>query len=685
VLPESRPTIKRRSGLLLFAATIFLSAFLLFAVQPLIAKLILPWFGGSAAVWTTCMLFFQIALLLGYSYAHATSRYLKPNQQAWLHCGLLAASLLVLPIIPSTWWKPAGSDDPLFRILGLLAATIGMPYLLLSSTSPLLQSWLARTQAGAVPYRLFALSNLGSMLALLGYPFLIEPRLASGQQAWSWSIAYALFALFCGWTAFRSRAAGQLSCAEADNAAPLPRAADYMLWLALAGSASALLLAITNHLSQNVASIPFLWILPLALYLLSFILCFESSKWYRRILFLPLFAVALIVLALDLTGKIHELFFRQQIGLFCSALFVCCMVCHGELAKRKPAARFLTSFYLMTAVGGAIGGLFVAFVAPRIFNALYEFPLSIVCCAVAVLFGFSRNQPRRVLFFASAIATISLAVFLFIQTRRVVAGAVLLVRNFYGALRVNDLPKSADQEATRELTHGTINHGEQFLDPIRRHEPTTYYGPRSGIGLLLRDLSIKGPLKVGVVGLGTGTIAAYGKPGDVYRYYEINPLVIDIAHKQFHYLSDSPATIQTVLGDARLSLEREPRQNYDVLAIDAFSSDAIPVHLLTREAFAVYFRQLNSDGVLAIHVSNRYLELAPVVEHEARAFKKSVLMIDNESDEETDVSASSWMLITGRPGYLDRASLKSFSVLIPQRTDLRLWTDDYSNLWQIVK
>jgi len=693
VSPELPPTVERRPGLLLFAATIFLSAFLLFAVQPLIAKLILPWFGGSAAVWTTCMLFFQMALLLGYSYAHATSRYLKPQQQAWLHVGLLAISLLALPIIPSAWWKPAGSDDPLFRILGLLAATIGLPYLLLSSTSPLLQSWLARTHTGAVPYRLFALSNLGSMLALLGYPFLIEPQLASGQQAWGWSIAYAAFAVFCGWTAFRSRSAGRVAGNLIDAFSPAPTVADHLLWLALAGSASALLLAITNHLSQNVASIPFLWILPLALYLLSFILCFESDKWYRRVVFLPLFAAALVVLSLDLTGKIRELFFRQQIGLFCGALFVCCMVCHGELARRKPAARFLTGFYLMTSVGGAIGGLFVAFVAPRVFNALYEFPIAIVCCAVAVLLVYFGAQatatqwrsPRRILWIASFVATISLALFLFTETRRVVSGAVLLVRNFYGALRVNDTPKSADQDATRELTHGTINHGEQFLDPVRRHEPTTYYGPRSGIGLLLRDLSIKGPLKVGVVGLGTGTIAAYGRAGDLYRYYEINPLVIEIAHRQFEYLNDSPAKIETVLGDARLSLEREPPQHYDVLAVDAFSSDAIPVHLLTREAFTVYFRQLKPDGVLAIHVSNRYLDLAPVVEQEGRAFGKQVLMIDNESDEQGDVSASSWMLVTGRNGYFDRASLKSFSVLIPSRSDLRLWTDDYSNLWQIVK
>jgi len=692
-LPESPRTADRIPALAVFAATIFISAFLLFEVQPLIAKQILPWFGGSAAVWTTCMLFFQVALLLGYSYAHATSRFLRPHQQAWLHIGLLATSLLALPIIPASWWKPAGSDDPLFRILGLLGATIGLPYLLLSSTSPLLQSWLSRKNAGSVPYRLFALSNLGSMLALLSYPVLIEPRLASGEQAWSWSAGYAAFAILCGFIAFRSRGSKIAAERYLDELAPAPKARDYLLWLALAGSASALLLSITNHVSQNVASIPFLWILPLALYLLSFILCFESSFWYRRWLFLPLFVAAMVLLALDLGNKLHELLFRQQIELFAGALFICCMTCHGELARIKPAARFLTGFYLMISVGGAIGGLFVAFIAPRVFNALYEFPIAIVCCALAVLLVYYRRQPtfrawrspRQIAWLAGFAGTVWLGAFLFQYTSYTVHGAVLLVRNFYGALRINDTPKTADQDAVRQLTHGTINHGEQFLDPIRRHEPTTYYGPLSGIGLLLRDLSIAGPLKVGVVGLGTGTIAAYGKSGDTYRYYEINPLVIEIANRNFHYLGDSRATVETVLGDARLSLEREPPQHFDVIAVDAFSSDSIPVHLLTREAFAVYFRQLKPDGVLAVHISNRYLDLAPVVNQEAQAFGKPVLMIDNESDEEGDISASSWMLVSSRPGYLNRASLKSFSVLIPSHPGLRIWTDDYSNLWQIVK
>lgn len=690
--PEFPHTAKRRAGISPFAFTIFLSAFLLFQVQPLIAKLILPWFGGSAAVWTTCMLFFQIALLLGYTYAHISTRWLSTRTQAWFHIMLLAVSTLALPVIPSAWWKPTGVSDPLPRILGLLAATIGLPYFLLSATSPLLQAWLARTNSGVVPYRFFALSNTGSMLALLSYPFFIEPYLVNGQQALGWSAGYTVFALLCAFTAYRSRNALPLTALCADSDTGAPGWPDYLIWLALAGSASSLLLSVTNHLSQNVASIPFLWILPLSLYLLSFILCFEGSHWYRRKLMLPLFALAVALLALGLGNKLGELTFRQQIVLFAGALFVCCMACHGELARAKPPARFLTGFYLMTSVGGAAGGLFVAYFAPRFFKALYEFPISIVCCALAVfaVYGLSsdvgtkQGWARRMALIGGLAGILALSVFLAYQVRKTVGGAVLLVRNFYGALRVNDSPKSADQDATRQLTHGTINHGEQFLDPARRREPTTYYGKLSGIGLLLRDLSIKGPLKVGIVGLGTGTIAAYGRAGDVYRFYEINPLVIQIARRDFYYLSDSPARIETVPGDARLSLEREPAQDYDVIAVDAFSSDSIPIHLLTREAFAVYFRQLQPDGVLAIHVSNRYLNLAPVVDQEARALKKNVLLIENESDEREDISASSWVLVTGRKNYFERASLKSFSQIFVSRPGLRIWTDDYSNLWQIV-
>jgi SAM-dependent methyltransferase len=695
-LPESRPTVDVDSPRgAPFAFTIFLSAFLLFQVQPLIAKQILPWFGGSAAVWTTCMLFFQIALLLGYAYAHWLTKSFTPRRQAIVHISLLCVSLISLPIIPSTWWKPAGGEDPLVRILGLLAVTIGLPYFLLSSTSPLLQAWMARKGAGGIPYRFFALSNLGSMLALLSYPVLAEPLLANRPQAWSWSAGYALFALFCGYTAFRSRDALVVRNEEEASDEPAPSAIRYLLWIALAASASALLLSVTNFLTANVASIPFLWILPLALYLLSFILCFESSLWYRRILFLPLFTVALGTLAYGLIKGFGSHGFPAQIGFYCGALFVCCMVCHGELARTKPGPRFLTGFYLMTSVGGATGGLFVAFLAPRIFNDFHEFPIAILFCALTVVAVYFRNEPfsivwrspRQIAWMAAFFATAYMANFLYAGMKETSADAVFLTRNFYGALRVSDAPKSATVDALRSLVHGTINHGDQFKEATRHHEGTTYYGPQSGIGRAMADLQQFGPMKVGVVGLGTGSLASYSRSFDTYRFYEINPEVLNIARKYFYYLSESPTKVDVQLGDARLSMEAELAagqvQGFDVLAVDAFSGDSIPVHLLTSEAFQLYWRHLKPDGILAVHVSNLYLDLEPIVELQARAVGKQALLISNDENEERDWFRADWILVTDRKAVLEH--LKGFSSLIQKKPGLRAWTDDYSNLWKSLK
>ena len=364
----------------LYAITILVSAFLLFQVQPVIAKIILPWFGGSAAVWTTCLLFFQFALLLGYFYSHAVVRYLKPRAQMALHACLLLVSAAALPIYPSARWKPVDPSAPILHILALLALTVGLPYFLLSTSGPLLQAWYARRFKGAIPYRLYALSNAGSMFALLSYPILIEPRFTSRQQAGMWSIAYGAFVLLCGFAAFRS---GQAPAAEAareeEDAGEKPGLRLYLMWLLLPACASALLLAVTNHLSQNVAAIPFLWVLPLSVYLLSFILCFESSGWYRRSPYLQLLAVALASMAYsmfaDNTGNVP---IKIGVPLFLMGLFTCSMVCHGELARLKPHPRYLTHFYLMIAAGGALGGAFVGLAAPLLFNGYYEMPLAMV-------------------------------------------------------------------------------------------------------------------------------------------------------------------------------------------------------------------------------------------------------------------------------------------------------------------
>src|ERR1051326_6211762 len=702
--------------LLLYALTILVSAFLLFQVQPVIAKIILPWFGGSAAVWTTCLLFFQLVLLLGFLYAHAVVRYLKPKTQMLVHGALLLVSVAALPIYPRAQWKPSGTEDPTMAILGLLALTVGLPYFLLSTTGPLVQAWYARRFHGSMPYRLYALSNAGSMCALISYPVLFEPVFGTHRQAWMWTAGYAVFVLLCGFTALRSGTHTFME-QEKDEAVEKPGTRRMALWVALPACASVLLLAITNHLSQNVAAIPFLWVLPLTLYLLSFILCFEGRGRYSRNPYLQLLTVTLLCMAFaqtkDISGSVP---IKIMVPLFGIGLFSCCMVCHGELARLKPHPRYLTHFYLMISAGGAIGGLLVGLVAPYAFKALYELQMGLAACAVLTLIVLGGDtayewfkgllRPGEILSAAASIGmvgflahvlrgrietkardwlrilvpsfepgdefqlTVVLVVialagilillalrlgrvriqlaplvaeltalvligYLAFESRMLTADYKLTVRNFYGALKVRDSGPETDYGATRTLTHGTINHGEQFLNPARRRLPTTYYAPITGVGIAVREKQKRGPMRVGVIGLGTGTLSAYGRAGDYYRFYEINPLVPGIARTLFTYLNDCPAKVEIVMGDARLSLERQPDQQFDVLAVDAFSSDSIPVHLLTKEAMLLFYRHLKPDGILAVHISNRYLDLQPVLAGHRDATNRLARGGGNEDDTET--------------------------------------------------
>lgn len=674
----------------LYALTILLSAFLLFQVQPVIAKIILPWFGGSAAVWTTCLLFFQVVLLGGYLYAHFLFRYCSRRRQALIHIGLLAASALVLPAIPGAEWKPSGAEDPTARILLLLAATVGLPYFMLSATGPLVQGWYSRRFEG-VPYRLYALSNAGSMFALLSYPVLFEPVLATRQQALIWSAGYAAFVLFCGATALVSRAAPEKALPEAKEAAA-PGAGRYFFWIALPASASVLLLAITNHLSQNVAAIPFLWVLPLSLYLLSFILCFDRPGWYRRGLFLRLFAVAVGSMAYCLSEEFENASIKVLIPLFAAGLFLCSMVCHGELARLKPHPRYLTSFYVMISLGGALGGVLVGVAAPRLFDGYYEMQAGLALCALLVVLVLRQDSESAVSKGWStpagavpAVLVVVLIGYLAVQIRELEDDYHLMARTFYGGLRVTDTGSGADPNAVRKLMHGTINHGTQFLNPERRRWPTTYYGTASGVGLAIRERRDYGPMRVGVIGLGTGTLAAYGRPGDTYRFYEINPQVVDVARREFTYLADCPARVEVALGDARLSLEREPPQGFDVLAVDAFSGDSIPVHLLTREAFRVYLKHLAPGGVLAIHVSNKYLELEPVVGMQAEALNLEALAVDTDDEDGTGTFGAMWVLVSARGEFFENPAVRKAGTPVNFKKGLRLWTDDYSNLFRILR
>lgn len=679
-----------------YAIVISLAAFLLFQIQPLIAKIILPWFGGTSAVWSTCMLFFQVALLLGYLYAHWLHERLAARTQALVHTALLLASLALLPVAPGPSWKGAFAAHPAWQILGLLAVTVGLPYFLLSTTSPLLQSWYARTHAGAVPYRLFALSNSASMLGLLTYPLFVEPNLSTRMQSQVWSAGYACFALVCAAAAWRAaRSPSIRSAVESPAAGPAAYSLGWRLcalWVVLPATASILLLSITTYLTQDVAAVPFLWILPLAVYLLSFIICFEASRFYRRAVYLPLLVAALGLVAYMLLSDRETFMLVPTVALTVAALFVFCMVCHGELVRLKPPPRYLTMFYLMLSLGGALGGLFVGLIAPSVFNGYYEFPAGLALCAglTALLLlsdyrAFFRRPRGRLLALAMLAGLAGYAVALGFVISNSVNNYRVVARNFYGQLRIEDVDDGDGAGMRRRLINGVINHGEQILSPQYRNRPGTYYCAETAVGRVLLAGKQGVPRRIGILGLGCGTLAAYGRPGDTLRIYEINPLVLDLARSQFTYLRDSKARVEIVLGDARLSLEHEPGQHFELLVVDAFSGDSVPVHLLTREAVRTYLRHLAPGGILAVNISNKYLELRPVLERAASYFRKVAIYAPfTEADDDLLCFGASWVLIVDRASRQGMTFLPSEEVLA-SRPDFRLWTDDFSSLYQVLR
>ncbi len=699
--------------MVLYGLTMFLSAFLLFLVQPLIGKYILPWFGGTPAVWTTCMLFFQAVLLLGYSYAHALASRWPLRRQAIAHFCLLAVTTLSLPIIPSPGWKPADGLPPIPRILGLLLFTIGAPYFLLSSTSPLLQSWFSKTRPGKSPYRLYALSNLGSLLAILSYPFLFEPSLSLDRQASIWSWAYAAFALLCVVQAFRL-----IRIPQEELSTPVPGLAEIsleevrpgfgkrLLWLSLTACSCFMLLATTNQMCEDVAVIPLLWIVPLALYLITFILCFQYEKLYWRPFFIPALAGAIAWTCYVLFGNVYVPL-KSQIISYSLTLFLACMVCHGELVRLKPGPRHLTNFYLTVAGGGVIGGILVTIAAPYFFKDFWEYHLGLFMTAVLTLVALFRDSKgamyRGKPLWAWTVLYLSVAALVFFLARHVslsLEHTVQTARNFFGVLRVLELNKDNPDEHRLTLMHGRIEHGFQYLDKEKRYWPTSYYGPDSGIGLAItlhprraERGSPRGTLRIGVVGLGTGTIAAYGMQGDYIRFYEINPEVLRLSDQYFSYRKDSAAKIDVVLGDARVSMERERQhgesQQFDVLAVDAFSSDAIPVHLLTRECLQTYLYHLKPDGILAVHISNRYFDLSPVVRNMALPDPEhgmQALWIDAVGNESQGTDATDWILLTSNEEFVADPDVKK-SVKAWDDTMRRIppWTDNHTDLFNLLR
>ena len=673
----------------LYASTVFLSAFLLFQIQPMIAKWLLPSLGGSAAVWTTCMLFFQAFLLLGYIYSDWLTGRLAFKIQVALHTCLLAASILLLGLglgpRSGAVWNPIGANHPIVEILAALGRAIGLPYFVLATTTPLIQFWYARGYDKALPYRLFALSNLASILALLAYPVLVEPYLALRHQFQVWSWAYLLFVLLYLVSAFRSwRTACVPRAFPVADSCGLVAAPSWdlkLLWMLFAGCACILLLAITNYLTQNIAPVPFLWVVPLGVYLLTFVFCFNddrssSTNWWRWLAGLTLAGLSLVLFKGHVGGLI------LTVSIFVTGLFICCMFCHSELARRKPHPRFLTSFYLMIALGGALGGVFVGLIAPEVFNGYFELPAGMVLCALLLLHVRRESTPARHL---GNLALVAFAGFLVcMRVLSFTSGTRLMTRNFYGSLRVSDMKIPGPKASLRLLYHGSILHGVQFLLPQFRRQATAYYGPGSGVALAIESLS-RNRARVGVIGLGAGTIATYGRKGDYYRFYEINPLVIQVANTEFDFLRDSAGQVDVVEGDARLALEHEPDQQFDVLVLDAFSGDSIPIHLLTREAFTTYFRHLKPDGLLAAHVSNQYLDIGSVVERQGLEFGKQSIVVESPGDIENRSLPAIWVLLGSSQGLRENPCLKTLSGSPAPKPAADVWTDEYSNLFRVLK
>jgi spermidine synthase len=648
-----------------YALTIGCSSALLFVVQPIMAKAILPRFGGTAGVWVACMLFFQVALLLGYLYSFWITRYLGARARTGVHVALVVASLAVLPLGP----QPMGATGhPTLDILLLLALSAGLPFFVLSTTGPLVQTWYAGTGTARFPYRLFALSNAASLVALLAYPVIVEPALTVSEQLRWWSGGYLVVAvlLVLGAIANRRWSGGEPDATDARDAASRP-----LLWIALAAGPSTLWLATANYLSQEVAAIPFLWVVPLGIYLLTFILCFEWEGWYRPALFRWLLPVAWIAMGsrIGLAGAGGDL--RLDFPILLAGLFICCMFCHGELARLKPAPRRgLAYFYLMVAAGGALGGVFVGVAAPNLFPTFLELPIGIVGTVfLALMLLYGITSAKRLI----RLAVVSVGAFAVASTYSGGKNSVLRERNFYGALQIAD--SGEGERAVRTLYNGRTVHGLEFLSPARRRMPTTYYGERSGAGIVL-EASPAPNRRVAFIGLGAGTLATYGRSGDSFRFYEINPAVIRAASEYFHFLGDSKASTDVVEDDGRLGLEREPPASFDAIVLDAFSDDAIPVHLLTQEAFALYFARLRAGCPLAIHLTNRYLDLNPVVEALAAAAHKRVVRIHSAGDAERQTLSADWAVVTDSNAYGEAER--------PQRVR-RVWTDGYSNLFQAWK
>jgi hypothetical protein len=666
----------------LYASVVFLSAFLLFLVQPMVARQLLPVLGGSAAVWTTCLVFFQSALVLGYLYADAVTSRLRPKAQALTHVSLLACALAILGMhVRANPW--AVTWHPVLTVFWMLSIIVGLPYLALSATTPLLQTWYMRSFHTTLPYRLFSLSNAGALLALLIYPTLMEQHLTLKAQTRLWSTTFFLFAVLCGGIAWsiRQTLPERHPALPHDDSGTQPR--QKALWMLLPGCAGLLLCAFTNHLSQNIAAIPLLWILPLAMYLLSFIVAFHSQQAYPRWLMLRLVACTLGVLGYVAYDVHTTLPIQVSVPFYCVSLFVLCFFFHGEVYRLRPISGSATSFYVLLALGSALGSMFAGVIAPNIFRVNYELGIGLIFAALLALavcwnFGFMA----RCFWAAGAVALVFVSI---TQARAWRQNSLVQLRSFYGTLRVTETHWPPQAGTTRILYNGTIQHGAQFFANGMRMQPATYYAPDSGIGLALRLCCDSRPKRVGIVGLGAGALAAYGQPGEVFRFYEIDPLVERVARNLFTYLRETPAHTDVVLGDARFSINREHGAPFDVIVLDAFSGDAVPIHLLTQQAIALYRRHLTPEGILAFHISSQYLDMEPVLAREAQQAGMHAVTVHSKGDEAKGIFVADWVLLTSNEQFLAMPEVAAVAHPTLSRSNVGLWTDDYSSLLPILK
>ncbi|MEO2279796.1 fused MFS/spermidine synthase [Pseudoalteromonas pernae] len=660
---------------------VFLSAFLLFQVQPIMAKMLLPSFGGGTQVWTACLLFFQTFLLASYGYAHLISSRLALKKQFVVHAGVLLAGAAALPI--GTQMLQAQSETPALSVLIQLAMAVGLPYFALAATAPLMQSWQAKVD-NEHAYKLYSYSNIGSFLALLSYPFALEPWLGLSEQSWLWSGVFIAFAaMFYGYMAHFYKRAKQLGSTE-QSAFRGGVHRHWLLWLGLSACGVMVLTASTNAMTQNIAPVPFLWILPLALYLLTFVLCFHSPRAYHRLFWLATLAVSVFIACfLFFIGSQFDIV--SQVILYSLVLFAACMICHGELVRAKPSTQFLTQFYLVMALGGALGTAVITFVAPQVFTLYYEYPLAIGAALVLFAVGIwlDKNTAKRTLLSASALSCAVLAAGLFVWLDgQFKSNDIERLRNFYGLLTVTEV--NIDGRTERRLIDGTTTHGVEVLAGAGKGEPQSYYRPETLVGHLLQDLPDGS--HVGFIGLGAGTLAAYGKSQDTYTFYELNPNVLTTAQAQFSYLSTSQAALEYHLGDGRVTLTTEHQQGqkhrFDALVLDAFSGDAIPMHLLTQEAIALYLTQLNDNGVLAVHISNTHLDLTPLMRGLAQQFDLAIVYGEAKAQQSHGHDVR-WVLLSQ-----DHARLSAYRAIQspwPSSTATFVWRDDYSNLLQAMK